>query len=279
MIEIFGMTTERAAEYSKFAKADEFENCKRALYEGLMAYEDSKAAGALLFKKTSDENGSVSEEIVFFDAESDSLCDAILEVFFSKKKDEGVLHVFFELKELSDHARKALEKAGFTISEKNGKDIVVSVDELKNLKLPNLDKNSSVYALSEASDSSFWNAITLSLYNQKPRILEDLENLPRDWFEPEVSCFIKSDKWIEGLFLVHALPSGMLMPCLLFSTGKGSDKNLLSMIRFASSKAGEKYDKDTKILLRKSNDDTAKLIGYFFPDKMGEKVMFGEKKA
>ena len=86
---------------------------------------------------------------------------------------------------------------------------------------------------------------------------------------------MKTDRWIEGMFLIRRLPCGSLMPVLLFCKGADSRKNLLYLLRYALNTALEKYAGDTEVILRRHDKGTRELIAYLLPGARGEEILAG----
>ncbi len=108
-------------------------------------------------------------------------------------------------------------------------------------------------------------------------VLEDLSYLPKRWFEQTVSCCVKTDGKVSGFLLVHACPSGVLMPVLFFAVGADSRFNLLEMMRFSIAQAALNYPKDTVIRILRRNPPVRALSEKLFPGRKGKPAKAGKR--
>ncbi len=73
--------------------------------------------------------------------------------------------------------------------------------------------------------------------------------IPLDWFELDLSCCVRVDGKMLGLFLISVSDEGELVPILLFASGRDAGSHLLQMIHFAVYAAEEKYPPETQVVL------------------------------
>lgn len=106
---------------------------------------------------------------------------------------------------------------------------------------------------------------------------EDIAYLPKDWYEQSVSCYTKTDGKVTGLLLVHACPSGILLPVLFYAVGADFKQNLIGMLRYSIRKAAEVYPGETVIRIHRRNNNVKVLSSKFFPDKKGAPAIAGER--
>ena len=123
----------------------------------------------------------------------------------------------------------------------------------------------------------FYQGIMNILFKYNDPSQEDLAYLPKEWYEQSISCYTKTDGRVTGLLLVHACPSGLLVPILFFAVGADYKVNLLEMLRFSISRAAELYPGNTMIRIHRRNAAVSALLKKFFPDKKGEQVTVGER--
>lgn len=276
-MEIVKLTQKNLGEYEGFPLSDEAENVGRKCYLGLMAIDDDRAVGVILWKYHFRGGKKAEDEVVFFDAKGRDYAQALLKVHDKKIKEDGIRRTYFEMDRVSDEVRSALEEAGFALAEKKSRDIIFELGDRECDKIIKNDDASAPVALKDISDSDFWNGTTYCLYNNISGLMEDLDTIGRDFFDADTSCCIRTDGFINGLFLIHALPSGSLLPVLLFYSGKDQQKNLLRMIRFSLSAARKKYPENTGVILRRHNDLTYKLTEFIFPGREEKSVIYGER--
>lgn len=212
-----------------------------------------------------------------FDAATKDVAQMLMEAHELQILDEKIRHSFIEMDEIPDFIKKILEKEGFVFKKTESRDIFVSMKEVRNAKIPDIEITSDVVNLRSLSEGGYWNAVSLCVYHHKFGLVEDLEHLDIDWFDPDISCCKYSEKWITGLFLFHRCPSGVIMPALFFG-GKHYKKVLPYLMFYARNAALKKYDDSTAIIIRRHNDLTKELTAYLFPKKKGREVFVGERE-
>ena len=75
--------------------------------------------------------------------------------------------------------------------------------------------------------------------------------------------------------MVHACPSGILTPVLLFALGADAKINIVEMLRFSVKAAEDKYPEDTVIRVHRRNLPVKKISAKLFPDKKGTPAVSG----
>lgn len=277
VMNINDLNTGNFSDYSPLALSNETENIERSCYHGLMAYEDSTATGAIIWN-TREEGDRMEDEISFFSADSRDIAAELLKKHEETMDDECISLSFTEAAAMPEIIREALAGADYRVEETESRDIIIRITDFMKSKISKVKIPPYVMNTGSLQGMEFWNGLTYCLYNSRKGLLEDLDTLREEWFEPDLSCCVKTDKWVEGLLLIHRLPSGVLMPVLLFCGGRDDRKNLIYMIRYAMSAAVRKYPPDTRILIRRHNDPIRNLTAYLFPQARGETVIRGEKK-
>ena len=277
-MEIVEITSGNIGDYLPLSKSDVSENVGRLCYKGLMALCDDKAVGAIFWKYLNKAATGISEEIVFFDADKEEYAAALLKVHDIKTKDDGVVFACFEMDDIPDNVLEPLKDAGFTITVRESRDIIYTVGDLENIKLPDSDISADVVDLKDISDGGYWYGTSLSLYNHITGLMNDLDTIDRSFFDEDISCCIRTGKWITGMFLIHRLPCQSLIPCLLSFHGDEHTKNLICMIRHAVMNVAGKYPKDTKFIIRRHSEATVKITNRLFPGKKGRNINFGGRR-
>ncbi len=129
-----------------------------------------------------------------------------------------------------------------------------------------------------ASQSDFKRGITRCVLAGRKGLCEDMNYLPMDWFEADVSCFVKKDGEICGYLLFHKLPSGMLSIQLMTAMGEDYQQKLIAMMRKTIFAMKAKYPEGTKILLNRHNYASLKLTEKLLPRSFGRPVYAGERE-
>ena len=172
-----------------------------------------------------------------------------------------------------------LKKAGFSSKLTEGDDIIVSLAEM--IKMPLAQKKKvpeRIRPIREMTPSEFKRGITKCVLAGKKGLCEDLSFLPVDWFEPDVSSYVKTDDEIGGYILFHKMPSGLISIQLMIAFGEGYQQNLIGMMRRFIFSMKEKYPEDTKILLDRHNQASLQLTEKLFPRGFGRPIYTGERK-
>ena len=260
-------------DYEPLAVSDEAENTGRPCYRGYVAYDaDDKAVGAMMILKKGDEGSAQENEISFFEAMDGESARALLGRSGIDGFPEETIRIFLEATGLTDDEKSALKSAEFRVSDGESRDLRVAVKELKLAKIPRKKVPVYIKPLKDLDDDEFWGGVTYCMYHEKKGILEDLDALPKGYFDPDLSCCVCTDYSIEGMLLVHRTPSGMIIPQLFFCGGREQQKNLFYMMRYAIDTAVRIYPEDTMVILRRHNESSRKLGTYLFPDKKGDRV-------
>ncbi len=276
-MDIRDITQENICEYEELANSNEAENIGRSCYKGLMAYDDDTAVGCIVWFIIESGEDEYTEEIVFFSASNKDVYSSLLKEHDDRIVENNITSSYIEIPDMPKELREELEEAGFSLKEGEGRDVVVTLGDLKKMKLPKLSVPQYIRGLERLDELDFWNGVTYTLYHGRKGLLEDMDTLPLSWYNPKISCCILTDGWIEGMLLIHMNSENALMPVLFFCNGRNNQKNLIYMMKYAIYTASHSYPDDTKIVLRRHDDSTRKLISYLLPKKKGVPVVIGRR--
>ena len=123
----------------------------------------------------------------------------------------------------------------------------------------------------------FWQGITNCVLHDKKGLMDDLAVMAKDWYDPQISCYVMTDGRINGFFLIHRTPSGILMPVLLTAIGPDSRLDLLNMLSYTINATVENYPADTKIEIRRHAEYVNALVSFLLPGRKGETVWTGSR--
>ncbi len=123
----------------------------------------------------------------------------------------------------------------------------------------------------------FRRGIAKCVSDNRKGILEDLEFLPINWYDTDVSCCVYNGGSVNGFLLVNKTATGKIVVDLFFAYEPEAGKNLLYMINFSVRKALKKYPKDTVVKLVIHNEISAALVKKLFPRKHGKICIMGER--
>lgn len=267
-------------EYSDYVDQDVAENMPRLYYRGIAGHDpDGDDLLSLLIweLKSVDDFMDTTSELKWIYAIDPSYIPALLEGYSTEAFGDDVKRTFFESTTLDKGKEAALSECGFSLKSAESRDISVTVSECKRLAVAKKDAPDYVQSISSLDKQAFNQGIMNILFKYDDPALEDFSFLPMKWYEQSVSCFTKTDGKVTGLLLVHACPSGILVPILFFAVGADSRMNLIEMMRFSIGKAAEIYPGDTVIRIHRRNDAVRALSKKLFPDKKGVTVVTGER--
>ena len=283
MSEILDIMKLNKDEYTKLVGDDIAENIRRQYYQGIV-YKESpkkKPSAAIVWETLNSESRrrDTISRMVYFSAPNREVADALLEEYGNIAHEDNVKKTVFEMDTLSDDVRESLSDAGFKIQEKESCDLLFTVgDAISNKRVDFTRHTKNIIPVSQISEVQFKQWTKYCLYYDECGINDDLENLPKSWYDEDISCCAVLDDKILGMLLVHVFPNGEITPVLLFSTGKNATAVVLNMIRFFVVEAEKKYPKNTKIVVTRRREITRRLMDSLFPKKQGDIVMAGERK-
>lgn len=267
-------------EYSDYIDDDVAENMGRLFFRGIAGHNpvDDSVLSMLIWElKSVDDDSQTRSELKWIYAIDPEYISPLLESYRSEALNENVKKSFFENMSLEKEKQKALRECSFSIEAGESKDINVTVGECRELTIAKKEAPSYIQSISGLDDMELYQGVMNILFKYDNPALEDLAYLPKEWYEQNVSCYIKTDGKVTGFLLVHRCPSGILVPVLFFAVGADSRISLLEMMRFSIRRAAEKYPQDTIIRIHRRNKEVKALSGKLFPDKKGEPAVFGER--
>ncbi|MCR5788967.1 MAG: hypothetical protein K6G83_03685 [Lachnospiraceae bacterium] len=180
--------------------------------------------------------------------------------------------------EVSGELPDILRDAGFSVTEKEGEDLTVTVRDLSGLGVVSKKRvPSAMRALGTLNEPLFRRGLMNCIFHTKREVVEDLGSLPFSWFDPDISCYLETDNRINGFLLIHRLPSGSLRVEFLSAYGPDARTDLMFMIRFSILQAMKLCSEDIKVILRRHDEVARNLTGYLFPGKKGEPCLYGER--
>ncbi len=266
-------------DYSSVISEDVAENMERMYYRGLACHDDDdNVQSAMIWElKAVEKEADTEARIECVYADDPGSLDALLEEYHSQAVSEDVVRSFFEITALDDAVGSALGSLGFEVSSGEGHDVLLSVSELMNLPLMKKSPPDYIKSISELDLKSYHQGIMKLLFKSDVCAMEDMSYLPKTWFDQDVSCYVTTDDKVNGIFLIHEFPSGILMPVLYHATGPDYVKDLAYMMIYSIAQAAKKHP-DGKVLVRRRNKSVAAMVGKLFPGKKGETAMSGKRE-
>ncbi len=280
-MEIKEITDEEVESFDNL-NMDAMENIERQNCQAVAAFaeEVEEPLSTLIWEYHGlEEGGNAAAELLWFDVKEAEAAEKVLDQYdrIINEKNVTVSELEFGEAEADENLRKLLADNGFSISEKEGRRVLLNVSDLSDLVLANKKPPEYILSIEDLSAREFKQIILKCLWNHHKGVYEDIINIPMYWFDTRVSCCLRTDNRVSGVFLVHCTPSGALFPVLLFAEGADAKMNILNMIRYAVCHAMEEFPPNTRIILMRNTEATAKVVEKMFPNKKGEKVIYGKR--
>ena len=277
------ITEDNLNEYEDFLPDDVSENIRRTTYYGLAFQdEDGNVDSAVIWYLRDYEVKSkdTTSHVDWIGALSEASGEAVMDEYGNMMKVAGTKKSFAQIPKNDDSKRVTdiLGYAGFDPSDKEGMNLVVTVGKLKELDIVKKARTPSyLKPINTLLARTFRRGVMNCVVHSGRRLLDDLTTLPMEWFDPEVSCYVEADDRIDGLLLVHKLPSGKLRVECMCAFGPDLKKDMAYMMRFAILQAARLYPDDTEVIIPRRDESTKQLAGYLFPNAAGEKCICGER--
>ena len=281
-MEIQIVTEETIRTYKKIFPAGIAENILRSPFTFLAAGEEKDMAGLCFVTARQGKNPpEKTARILSFTAEDQKTASALLTEYERILKEQGIgksILYIPEREEISEGVEKSLRKQGYEVSKREGENLTVTAKEILSLeKLKTSQLPRSVRPLGEFSGRSLRRGLASCLKRDERAHIEDLKELPLEWYEPEISCCMETGGRILGFLLVHRMADERLRVEALTSLGEAGKNGLFQLLCFSAAQLGRLYPEDTQVLLPGRDEATIKLIRYFFPGHPGDPVRYAEK--
>ena len=267
-------------EFKDLISEDIAENIGREYFYGLASLDGDEPGAVIVWNiKNADSAEDVESEIVYFSSPQTKEGEELLDGYMERALYDNVSKSYFELEEVQENDKSAIQEAGFNARLAEGRNLTASLEDILGKGFAAKKKVPSyVVPISSLSLLQFRQGVTNCMFCGRVGLNEDLAMLPMEWYEKEVSCCTMADGKVSGIFLVHRKPSGKLVPVLLYASGVDARKEMLNMLRFSIITAGEKYPPETSVIICRHDDKTRALTAYLFPNKKGKEVFKGERQ-
>lgn len=277
---VMRITEENISVYRDYIPEDMAENIGRVNFRGLVYTRDGEPEAGMVWELIMDPYGNEKRaKIRWLDTVDEEAGDIIFSDYDDEILNELVTVSSFELPAKSCKTEKeTLRRAGFSVALSEGDRINARLSELADISpLKKKKIKGSVQPLENMTQRGF-NQVTRRLSDMgRYGRCEDLEYLPRFWFDQSVSCYSENDGMTDGIFLCHQKPCGRLIVEMMYAMGKDSGILLTHLMAKALEKANEKYDPETEIVIDRHNYATLALGEKLFPRSFGLPVYIGER--
>ena len=222
------INSENADKYETLIEADMLENISRIYYRGVgLMDQDGTPEASLIWEllhydDEDRETESSLKQISATESQAKSLLEEYKKVVTSEEVGKTTFELPYDKKQDAIFAEK-----GFSTKQGESRMVKVSVADIAGLSIAKKTKTPSyIRDLTELDPRSFKRGMLNCLFYGRREATEDLNMLPMDWFEKDVSCYTETDGRIDGLLLVHRTASGKLRIELLINVGPEAKKDL-----------------------------------------------------
>lgn len=278
---IIDITDDNIAEYADYLIPDIVENIERDYFRGLLAVaqKDRQPAATMIweYKHFEDEDEETESSILWFSINDEAVGNMIIDAYIKKSESEGAKRSFYRLPLGLKKEINVLEAAGFTAEEKESPVRKVTLRELSRLPIINGSIPRYIVPISSLTIEQFRKGILKCASDKRKGLLEDLEFLPMNWYDKDVSSCVLTENGINGFLLVNHTASGRIVVDLLLAYEPEAGQNLIHMMNLSLKKALKKYSKDTIVKLVIHNEVSEALIKKLFPNKRGKMCIMGER--
>ena len=275
------ITTENRERFSGYLPEDMARELLRPFFRGLALLKDAESEPeAVILWKYGDmaRNVGTEAEILYFRASSKNAGEALLEEYTHEISEEDAFISRFLFPSLTKEEQEILLSSGFVTEERENTDILIPAGDLG--ALPHFKKKPrpNIKRLSEISENQFKRGIAKLMMNTEEKLPDDLAFLTMRWYDRMLSCCVVMDDEVQGMLLVHRLPSGIVCLDLLQSCGNAPGREMMNLLRYFSAMLRRKTEENTLVLIKRNEQQFRGLMDVLFPGKTGEPAVFGERK-
>ena len=285
MHNIYELTEDNISAYRDYVGADVAENLGRTYYHGLIVCDDSAGPVAGIvweFRKLDSEEDSESV-IEWIRVEDETAFEEMMEAYNMQMADKEIRRskVVIPTKD-GKILNSLLKKVGFDMKLSESDLTVVRLSELSGSpfikKLEGRKIPDSIKALKSINPRTFRAGIAKCVVRGRKGLCEDLGDLYINWFEDDVSCASLDEKGINGFFLFHKKPSGLITVQLMICLDSDFKIILPRMMHRFVKAMEEKYGPDQKVAFDRHNEQTMLLAERLIPRGFGTPVYSGSRE-
>ncbi len=286
MSSIIDVDRNNLEEYRRFIGDEIAENIGRAYYRAIAAISDidDKIVGCMVWVLRNMEKEADNEsDIVFLKCDDFAVFNEMMDGYKARIRADMVIrsHAHIPVKN-GKMLKDMLKKSGFSMKLTESDVIIVKLSELSEMplmkKLRHKKMPDSITTLNQVSIRAIRRGISKSVSQGMVGLCDDLENLGVRWFEDEVSCVSMNDEGINGMFLFHLRPSGIVAVQLLVCLDSSFGTTLPNLMRRFVLAMEEKYEPDTMIELDRHNEQSLLLSEKLLPRGFGIPIYAGSRE-
>lgn len=263
--------------YRGYLGEDLAENIGRSYYRAIVMIGESQAtpvSGMVWTLKNVERDADNESNIIWIRCDDKGSFSDMIDAYAQRVKEEGVVrsHAFIPVKDGKEMKAMLMEK-GFNMRLSESDVIVVKLSELSKMpmmkRMEKMAIPENIMSLNQLTMRTFRKGIAKSVSQNRYGLCDDLSELGILWFEDDVSCVSTVDSVINGFFLFHKRPSGVLAVQLLVCLDKSFKTTLPFMMRKFVTTMEEKYDPDTLVELDRHNEQALLLSEKLLPRGFG----------
>lgn len=276
-MDIISVDSENITDYSEVLPANVAENLERSCYHAI----GSGSGGSILVWKDAGRDEKVKKTvnamILWFRAEDREMAKQLLEEYEKRIKEAGMKESLLRLPADTEEAVKsALVKQGFQVKLGEGSTLILTLKDMVNIELlKGIPLSSHIADIGNLELLQLRKGLDICSFYHGDDMPEDLMQLPVQWFDRKLSCYIEMDGEAGGFLLVHRMPSGGLLPQLFRVIKPASGQALLEMLKYVITKASETYSLDTQVYIPCANQSVRAFMEKLLPDKKCEREFIG----
>ena len=250
------------------------DDIERGRFLAMGASEDEKPVGAMVCGFIRSDNGKEKKGELYHLSGDDAAMEALLDEYILLSRLYDVQSTIIETSD--EKLAGFLKKHGFYMDEDESTSLWIEVGEMadnpvfKEVKLPE-----SIVPLGDISPIEF--RCFMQQYSDElcPDILYEIESVPFERYDHEISCAAVTDEGIDAVFLVRYDGNGTLYPEVLAGFGELAQKKLPYLLACSTAAALRTYPGDTKVLIKRRNRFETDLTHRILKGKKGETVYVG----
>ena len=277
------LNEENVHQYEAYLGSDMCQELERKFFRGIVALKDDgeTPVSGIVFElhNLEAEGKDVLSRIEWFREDMEGYGSEVLEEYSLMMKEAGVVRSVAAIPVDGERPeRNVLREAGFTVKLFEGDDIFVTMQRM--VQMPIVRKKldtSNIVPIEELTVRRFRKAVNKCVELGRKGLLEDLEYLPMQWFDTQISTCVMDDGGVAGLLLFRKSASGKLFVKLLIGFGAASPLNIAAMMKSSVELAAKIYPPETQVVLRRHTETTMILTEKLFPTTIGYPVFRGER--
>ena len=285
MYKTLDLTDDNISVYRKYVGADMAENIERTCYHGLVTCDGSGGPVAgIMWKFKRLESADDSESVIeWIRAEDEAAFDEMMEAYHEKMINYEVRHSKVEIPAKDGKGLKTLlKKAGFDMKFTESDLIIMRLSQLSESefmkKLQGRKIPDTIRPIRDLAPRAFKTGIAKCVIKGRKGLCEDLDDLYLQWFETDVSCASFDEKGVNGFFLFHKKPSGLITVQLMVCLDSNFKTVLPLMMRQFVNAMEEKYGPDQKVAFDRHNEQVLLLAEKLIPRGFGTPVYSGGRE-